>query len=42
MPIKKPSDISSSEITPEAAYLDRRRFVGTAAGIGLSAVAGGG
>jgi len=29
--IKKPSDVPSSEITPERVYLDRRRFIKTAA-----------
>jgi sulfoxide reductase catalytic subunit YedY len=31
MLIRKPSDIASSEITPEAVYLDRRRFIRTVA-----------
>ena len=30
MLIRRPSDIPSSEITPEGVYLDRRRFLGTA------------
>jgi methionine sulfoxide reductase catalytic subunit len=41
MLIKKPVDIPSSEITPEAVYLDRRRFLSAAAGIGLAAAGGG-
>ena len=31
MLIRKPSDIPSSDITPERAYLDRRRFMGSVA-----------
>jgi sulfoxide reductase catalytic subunit YedY len=31
MPIRRPDDIPSSEITPEGIYLDRRRFVGAVA-----------
>ena len=31
MLIRRPSDIRSSEITPEPLYLDRRRFLGTSA-----------
>jgi sulfoxide reductase catalytic subunit YedY len=42
MLIRKPSDIPSSGITPESVYLGRRSFLGAAAGIGLSAVAGSG
>jgi sulfoxide reductase catalytic subunit YedY len=41
MLIRKPADIASSEITPEGTYLDRRRFLGAAAGIGLAAAGGG-
>ena len=41
MLIKKPADIRSSEITPESVYLDRRRFLSTAAGIGVVAAGGG-
>lgn len=38
MLIKRPDDLPSSEITPEAVYLDRRRFLATgAAGLLLSA-----
>jgi len=33
MLIRRPSDIASSEITPESVYLDRRRFIGAAAGM---------
>ena len=36
MLIRKASDIPASEITPEAVYIDRRRFLGRAAGIGLA------
>ena len=32
MLIRRPDDIPSSEITPESVYLDRRRFIGAAAG----------
>lgn len=38
MLIRRPDDISSSEITPESVYLDRRRFVGTAGAIALGAL----
>jgi methionine sulfoxide reductase catalytic subunit len=41
MLIKRPSDIPPSEITPESAYLDRRRFIRDA-GIGAAALALGG
>ena len=34
---RKNSDIPSSEITPESAYIDRRRFLGVSAGIGTAA-----
>lgn len=33
MLIRRPSDIASSEITPESVYLDRRSFIGAAAGM---------
>ena len=36
MLIRKASDIPASEITPEAVYIDRRRFLGRAAGMGLA------
>ncbi len=32
MLIRRPDDIPSSEITPESVYIDRRRFMGAAAG----------
>jgi sulfoxide reductase catalytic subunit YedY len=38
MLIKRAPDLRSSDITPEAAYLDRRRFIARA-GVGLAAVA---
>ena len=40
MLIKKPSDIPSSEITPKANYLTRRKFITGAAAAG-AALAGG-
>ncbi len=40
MLIKKPSDINPSEITSEAIYRDRRRFLAASA-VGLAAAAGG-
>jgi len=42
MHIRKPSDIPSSEITPESVYLDRRRFLrlGAAGAIGASLAPG--
>ena len=40
MLIKRPSDVRSSEITDEKTYMNRRAFMGTAAGIGLAAAAG--
>jgi sulfoxide reductase catalytic subunit YedY len=41
MLIRRPSDIPSSEITPERLYLDRRRFIGTAvAGVAAALVPG--
>jgi sulfoxide reductase catalytic subunit YedY len=40
MIIKKPSDINSSEITPQAAYLSRRKFLSGAAAAGAAVVAG--
>ncbi len=33
MLIRRQPDVRSSDITPEAVYLDRRRFLGTAAGV---------
>ena len=39
MLIRRPPDIASSEITPEAVYLDRRRFLGLGAGAVLGAAA---
>ena len=41
MVIKKPSDIASSEITPQSLYLNRRKFLAGAAVAGAAAVAGG-
>ena len=35
--IRRNSDIPSSEITPEPAYIDRRKFLGASAGIGAAA-----
>ena len=35
MLIRKPSDIPSSEITPESVYINRRKFIGKSAGIAL-------
>jgi sulfoxide reductase catalytic subunit YedY len=40
MLIKKSSDIRSSEVTPENVYVDRRRFIGQVAAIGVVAAAG--
>jgi sulfoxide reductase catalytic subunit YedY len=40
MLIKRPDDIPSSEITAESVYLDRRRFLGTAATAGATLLAG--
>ena len=40
MLIKRPADIKSSEITDEAVYLDRRRFISGAAGLGAAAASG--
>ncbi len=37
---RKNSDIPSSEITPEWAYIDRRKFLGASAGIGAAAFLG--
>lgn len=42
MLIKRPSDIASSEITPEQVYLDRRKFMGAAAGTVASGLLGSG
>lgn len=39
MLILKPNKILSSEITPEAVYLNRRRFMQAVAGVGLAATA---
>ena len=41
MLIRKPADIRSSEITDEATYVGRRRFLGIAAGTGAALVAAG-
>ena len=40
MLIRRVPDIPTSEITDEAAYLDRRRFLGKLSGVALGAVAG--
>jgi sulfoxide reductase catalytic subunit YedY len=40
MLIRKPADVSASEITSESDYLDRRRFIGAAAAVGIAASAG--
>lgn len=40
MLIRRAAGIPSSEITSEALYSDRRRFLGVAAGVGLAAAAG--
>jgi methionine sulfoxide reductase catalytic subunit len=40
MLIRRAPDVPSSEITPEAVYLDRRRFIGKLSGAALGAVAG--
>jgi len=40
MLIKKPSDIPSSEITPQSVYLNRRKFLAGAAAAGAVALAG--
>jgi methionine sulfoxide reductase catalytic subunit len=40
MLIKKPADIPSSEITDEKTYLNRRKFMTAAGGLGLAAAAG--
>ncbi len=40
MLIRKPNDVPPSEITSEERYLDRRRFIGLAAGVGVAAAAG--
>ena len=40
MLIRKPDDVSASEITDESDYLDRRRFIGAAAAVGIAASAG--
>jgi sulfoxide reductase catalytic subunit YedY len=41
MLIRRPDDIKSSEITDEALFLDRRRFMGTATGLAAAAAAPG-
>jgi len=38
MPTRRPRDLPASEITDQATYLDRRRFLGTAAGMAAAAV----
>ncbi|MGZ4788668.1 MAG: twin-arginine translocation signal domain-containing protein [Terriglobales bacterium] len=38
MPINKPADIPSSEITPKNVYLNRRTFMAGAAAVGAVAV----
>ena len=40
MLIRKPDDVYASEITDESDYLDRRRFIGAAAAVGIAASAG--
>ena len=42
MLIRRPSDIPSSEITPESIYINRRAFIGKSAGIALGGAVGGG
>jgi methionine sulfoxide reductase catalytic subunit len=42
MLIVRPADIQPSEITPEAIYFGRRRFLGRTAALGIAALAGGG
>jgi methionine sulfoxide reductase catalytic subunit len=42
MIIRKPSDIRSSEITPEGIYVNRRQFIARAGAIGAGVVAAGG
>lgn len=42
MLIRKPDDIASSEITPEALYLNRRQFLNAASGIAAAALVPGG
>jgi sulfoxide reductase catalytic subunit YedY len=41
MLIKKPSDVRSSEITPESVYLNRRSFLARTATVGAAAIAAG-
>jgi methionine sulfoxide reductase catalytic subunit len=41
MLIRKPADIASSEVTPEALYINRRQFIARAGAIGAVAAAGG-
>ena len=38
--VRRSSGVPSSEITPESAYLDRRRFLGATAGIGAATFLG--
>ncbi|MBV9879701.1 MAG: protein-methionine-sulfoxide reductase catalytic subunit MsrP [Gemmatirosa sp.] len=38
MLIRRPDDVPSAEITPEALYLDRRRFIGAAAALTAAAL----
>ncbi len=40
MLIKRPDDIKSSDITPEATYINRRKFIGRSAAFGAIAAAG--
>jgi sulfoxide reductase catalytic subunit YedY len=40
MLIKKPADIPSSEITDEQVYVNRRKFMAAAGGLGIAAAAG--
>jgi sulfoxide reductase catalytic subunit YedY len=42
MLIRRPTELPSSEITPEQVYLDRRTFLGVAGSIGAVAALGGG
>ena len=40
MLIKKPTDIPSSEITSKSLYLNRRKFIGSAAAFGAALATG--
>src|SRR5437868_422532 len=40
MLIRHPADIRSSEITPKSLYVNRRQFMGAAAGTAIAAAAG--